>query len=46
MAHIITNMKESDMILVASHNQETIRIATNLLEDRQALRDSQSVVFG
>merc|ERR1740130_2170869 len=41
MAHIISNMKESDKILVASHNVETIRIATNLLEDRQVLREQE-----
>lgn len=33
MTHIITNMGERDMILVASHNVDTVNIATNLIED-------------
>lgn len=33
MEHIIKNMTDKDMILVASHNVDTVAIATGLVDD-------------
>ena len=33
LAHIITNMNEKDTILVASHNVDSVNLATSLIDD-------------
>jgi proline dehydrogenase len=45
MQHIITNMSENDMILVASHNVDTVNLATSLIDDTD-LKQNERVVFG
>lgn len=45
MSHIINNMTEKDMMLVASHNTESVDIATNLIDERD-FKSNNRVVFG
>lgn len=45
MEHIITNMSAKDMILVASHNVDSVDLATSLIEDSE-LKEKERVVFG
>ena len=43
--HIVKNMKQTDMLFVASHNTDSCDIAMRLTEQR-GLKDSQRVIFG
>lgn len=45
LAHIITNMSEKDMILVASHNTDSVNLATSLIDDLGCKADNR-VRFG
>jgi len=45
MQHIIKNMNENDMMLVASHNVDTVNIATSMIDDTD-LKQNERVVFG
>ena len=45
MQHVIRNMKQTDMMLVASHNMDSCEIAQRMIEDTD-LKRKERVVFG
>jgi proline dehydrogenase len=45
MQHVIINMKHEDMLFVASHNVETVDIASELAES-YGLKDNKRIRFG
>lgn len=45
MAHIIENLGEKDLLFVASHNKDSVEIATRMSE-QLGIKDRQQVIFG